>query len=132
MKNLAQVNGLEDCSAYGYSHFVRRGPLIFLAGQCGLSMDHEVVSQDFAAQCQAALDRVRRVLEAAGAHLDDIVSMTVYITDARLGRIFTDMRREYFTEPYPASALVAVSQLMPLGAKVEIQAIAYSVEASGG
>lgn len=118
------VPGLEDSSQFGYSHAIRWGSTVYLAGQCGLNTDHEIVSTDFEEQARAALDRVALALRAAGGNLDDVVSMTVFITDTRLGRVFTSLRREYFNEPYPASALIGVSQLMPLGAMVEVQAIA--------
>lgn len=128
MTKVGQVAELEDTTVYGYSAYVRRQNLVFLAGQCGLNDQHEVVSGDFAEQARRCFERVQIAVEAAGGRLSDIVSMTVYITDARYGRVFTDIRREYFSEPYPASALVAVTQLMPLGAFVEVQPIAVIQE----
>ncbi|MGH8996042.1 MAG: RidA family protein, partial [Acidimicrobiales bacterium] len=109
------VPGLEDASPYGYSQCVRLGPFVYVAGQCGLGPDHEVVSTEFEPQARAALDRVRRAVEAAGARLEDIVTMTVFITDVRFGRVFTSMRREIFGPRLPASALVGVSNLMVPG-----------------
>ncbi|WP_051580508.1 RidA family protein [Pseudonocardia acaciae] len=123
-KRIVPVDGLEDPSEYGYSQCVVVGRQVFLAGQCGLGTDHEVVSLDFAEQCRAALDRVRLGVEAAGGTLDDIVTMTVFITDVRHGRVFTGIRREYFGDRFPASALIGVSSLMPPGAMIEIQATA--------
>ena len=123
-KEIVPVAGLEDSEPYGYSQCVREGPFVYLAGQCGLGMNHEVVSDDFAEQAKAALDRIKTALEAAGGRLDDIVTMTVFITDTRLGRVFTSLRREYFPGRYPASALIGVDALMPEGAMIEIQATA--------
>ncbi len=48
--------------------------------------------------------------------------MTVFITDTRLGRQFTSLRREFFGSDFPASALICVHSLMPVGALIEIQA----------
>ncbi|MFI6541123.1 RidA family protein [Nonomuraea sp. NPDC050547] len=123
-KRVVPVPGLEDPSAFGYSQCVTAGPLVYLAGQCGLGPDHEVVSLDFATQARRALDRVRLGVEAAGGTLDDIVTMTVFITDTRMGRVFTSIRKEYFKDSFPASALIGVSTLMPLHALIEIQATA--------
>lgn len=123
-KRIVAVPGLEDPGEYGYSQCVTVGPMVFLAGQCGLGPDHEVVSLDFAAQARRALDRVRMGVEAAGGTLADIVTMSVFVTDTRLGRVFTGIRREYFGDRYPASALVGVSALMPVHAMIEIQAVA--------
>ena len=123
-KEIVPVVALEDATPYGYSQCVRVGPLVYIAGQCGLGLDHKVVSREFEPQCRAALDRVRVAVEAAGGSLDDIVTMTVFITDTSLGRIFTSLRREYFGGRFPASALIGVSALMVPGAMIEIQATA--------
>lgn len=124
IKHVVPVDGLEDSSVYGYSQCVRVGPFVYVAGQCGLGLDHEVVSDDFETQARAALDRISIALEAVGGTMDDIVTMTVFITDTSLGRIFTSLRRRYFSGDYPASALIGVSQLMVPGAQIEIQATA--------
>ncbi len=118
------VPGLEDASPFGYSQCVRVGPFVYVAGQCGLGPDHEIVSAEFEPQARAALDRVRRAVEAAGGTLADVVTMTVFVTDVRFGRVFTSMRRELFGTRLPASALVGVSSLMVPGAMVEVQATA--------
>jgi enamine deaminase RidA (YjgF/YER057c/UK114 family) len=123
-KVIVPVPELEDSTRFGYSQCVRAGQMLFLAGQCGLGDDHEIVSPDFEAQAARALERVEMAVKAAGGTLADIVTMTVFITDTRFGRIFTSLRREFFGDNFPASALVGVSSLMPLGALIEIQAIA--------
>lgn len=123
-KEIVPVAALEDATRYGYSQCVRVGPLVYIAGQCGLGLDHEIVSPEFEPQARAALDRVRAAVEAAGGTLDDIVAMTVFITDTSLGRVFTSLRREYFRERFPTSALIGVSSLMVNGAMIEIQATA--------
>ncbi len=124
VKQVVAVAGLEDSSEYGYSQCVRVGSMVFLAGQCGLGNDHEVISPEFEPQARRALERMRAAVEAAGGAIEDIVSMTVFITDVRLGRVFTRLRREFFGTRFPASALIGVAALMPTGAMIEIQAIA--------
>lgn len=123
-KKFVQVDGLEDTSEFGYSQCLTLGNSIYVAGQCGLGPDHEIVSPEFEPQARAALERIRTALEAAGGSLDDVMAMTVFVTDIRNGRIFTALRREYFKEPYPTSALIGVSQLMPRGALIEVQVTA--------
>jgi enamine deaminase RidA (YjgF/YER057c/UK114 family) len=120
-KKFVSVPELEDSSMFGYSQCLTLGDNIYVAGQCGLGPDHEIVSPEFEPQARAAIERVRAGLEAAGGSLDDVVAMTVFVTDIRYGREFTKLRREYFREPYPTSALIGVSALMPLGALIEIQ-----------
>lgn len=123
-KQIVPVDRLEDAGRYGYSQCVRVGPFVYVAGQCGLGTDHRIVSPDFEDQARAALDRVRAAVEAAGGGLDDIIAMTVFITDTSLGRVFTSLRRDYFGDRFPTSALIGVSALMVPGAMIEIQATA--------
>ena len=52
IKEIVPVPELEDSAQFGYSQCVRAGNLVFLAGQCGLGDDHEIVSSDFAEQAQ--------------------------------------------------------------------------------
>ncbi len=51
--------------------------------------------------------------------------MTVFITDIRLGARFTEIRKEFFGDSFPTSALIGVSALMPPGAVVEAEGWAY-------
>lgn len=122
-KRVIEVEGLGDPRGYSYSNAVVSGPLVFLAGQCGIDEDYDVVSNEFEPQARQALARIKAGIEAAGGTLRDITTMTVFITDVRYGRIFTSIRKEVFGDEFPASALITVSQLMPEGALVEVQAI---------
>jgi enamine deaminase RidA (YjgF/YER057c/UK114 family) len=121
-KQYIEVPELEDSSAFGYSQCLRLGNNLYIAGQCGLGPDHEIVSPDFDAQARRALDRISFALRAAGGTMDDITEMTVFVTDIRYGRMFTGLRREYFEPPYPTSAVIGVHALIPMGALVEVQA----------
>ena len=56
--------------------------------------------------------------------MDDIVTMTVFITDMRYGDRFTEIRRDYFTNGYPASALIGIESLARIEGMLEIQAVA--------
>lgn len=109
---------------HGYSHCVRVGPLVFIAGQCGMSSERRLVSDEFEPQARAALARVQAVVEAVGGSLSDIAAMTVFVTDIRFGPIFTAIRKELFGDNFPTSACIGVSALMTPGAKIEIQATA--------
>lgn len=119
-----EVDSLEDSSSHAYSQCVRVGPLVFIAGQCGRGKDPAVVSTAFEPQARAAIERVRAAVEAAGGSLADVVALTVFVTDIRLGPVFNEIRKSYFHPPYPTSALIGVSALMPPGGLIEIQATA--------
>jgi len=64
------------------------------------------------------------VLKTAGGSLNDIVTMTVFITDIRRGPEFLKIRKEIFGRDFPASALIGMSHLVPVDGMLEIQAIA--------
>ncbi|MEI4926904.1 Rid family hydrolase, partial [Klebsiella pneumoniae] len=65
-------------------------------------------------------------LEEVGARLSDMVTMTVFITDSRLGDRFTALRREIFGDNFPASALITCAGLARPEALVEVQGMAVA------
>jgi 2-iminobutanoate/2-iminopropanoate deaminase len=123
-KTIIKPAQLPDPSARAYSHGVRVGTLLFLAGQTGSNANREVAAGDFEAQTRQAFANMRTVLEAAGGTLNNLVTMTVFITDMRYGDEFVRLRGEILGRDFPASALIGVSQLAPRNGLLEIQAIA--------
>ncbi len=107
-----------------YSHGVRSGNLLFLAGQTGHDAQAEAGQGRFEAQTRRGFARMQTILEAAGGSLDDLVTMTVFITDIRYGDEFVRLRGEILKRDFPASALIGVSHLASPDALLEIQAIA--------
>ena len=64
------------------------------------------------------------MLEAGGSSLDRIVKVTIYLTDmSNFGKV-VDLRRRWFTPPYPADTIVEVSSLALPELEIEIEAIA--------
>jgi len=112
--------------AYSPAVKVTGGTTIYMAGQTGYQDDRgEVYPGDFDSQVRVAFERMRKTLEAAGGQLEDIVTMTVFITDMANGTRFTQLRRQFFPEDrYPASALIGIKELARPEMLVEIQAIA--------
>jgi 2-iminobutanoate/2-iminopropanoate deaminase len=68
--------------------------------------------------------RLGQTLAEAGGALSDMVTMTVFITDTRLGDRFTQLRKEIFGDNFPASALITVAGLARPELLVEVQGIA--------
>jgi 2-iminobutanoate/2-iminopropanoate deaminase len=66
----------------------------------------------------------KNIKASGGAGLADMVTMTVFITDARLGDRFIELRKEAFRECFPASALITVAGLAQPGLLIEIQGLA--------
>ncbi len=123
-KTIIKPAQLWDPTPRAYSHGVRVGNLLFLAGQTGVDANRRLAAGDFEAQTRQAFANLQAVLEAAGGSLDNLVTMTVFITDMRYGDEFTRLRGEILKRDFPASALIGVSQLAPHHALLEIQGIA--------
>jgi reactive intermediate/imine deaminase len=106
-----------------YSQAVKTGNLVFLSGQIPLDpATMQLVDGDFEARARRVFDNLAAVARAAGGGLDDIVKLTVYLTDlGNFGTVNTVMA-DYFGQPYPARAAVGVASL-PKGADVEAEAV---------
>jgi enamine deaminase RidA (YjgF/YER057c/UK114 family) len=117
----------ERAQARGYSQAVvtEGGRIVWLAGQvAGEDSSGRSLAADFDGQVREVFARLGRTLEEAGGRLADMVTMTVFITDARLGDRFTERRREIFGDNFPASALITVAGLARPEMLVEVQGIA--------
>jgi enamine deaminase RidA (YjgF/YER057c/UK114 family) len=79
---------------------------------------------DFDGQVRQSFANLSATLARAGGKLQDIVTMTVFIIDARYGDRFIEMRKEYFPEGFPASALITVAGFARPSMMVEIQCVA--------
>lgn len=109
--------------ARAYSYGVRADRTVYLAGQMGFTPEGELVP-DCAGQARQAFRNIAAVLAAEGGTLDDLVTMTVYMTDLSDDEAFIAVRREVLTGPdYPASAFIGVDHLGG-GGKIEICGIA--------
>lgn len=106
-----------------YSQAVRAGDLVFLSGQIPLEpATMEFVDGDFEARTRQVFDNLKAVAEAAGGNLNQVVKLTVFLTDlANFGTVNSVME-DYFEQPYPARAAVGVASL-PKDADVEADAI---------
>ena len=116
---------VEESRAYSRSVTTTGGNAIWMAG-VGAPFDANgrSLGGDFEAQCRGTFAALKESVEAAGATMDDIVTMTVFITDMRYGPRFLEMRRDYFTKGYPGSALIGIESLAVPEMMLEIQAIA--------
>ena len=99
--------------------------MIFVAGQAAFDKDGHVVGKgDITVQTRGTLENVKLVLESAGASLEDVVRITVYLTDIRNMSVMQRVRADYFRANYPASSGIQVSCLAHEDLLVEIDAIA--------
>jgi reactive intermediate/imine deaminase len=106
-----------------YSQAIQTGNLVFLSGQIPLDpATMEVVDGDFEARARRVFDNLRAVTEAAGGSLEQVVKLTIFLTDLGNFATVNSVMEDYFQQPYPARAAVGVASL-PKGVDVEADAI---------
>ena len=107
---------------------VPAGNLVFVSGQVARNAQGELVGLgDIKAQTRQTLENVRSVLEAAGATMDDVVKVTVFVTNvAEHFSQIHEVRAEFFKKDYPASTLVEVRSLANKDLLIEIEAVAVT------
>ena len=112
-----------------YSPAVRAGDFVYVSGQVPRDQrSGELLGATIEEQSQGTLANLRRVLEAAGASMEDVVSVIVYLADEDDWGAFNAVYREAFRAPYPSRTVVGAGLR---GVLVEISAVAYLGRASG-
>ena len=105
------------------------GRVLHLAGQVGVDEDWNLVGPgDMVAQARQTLENLQSILRGAGGEMDDIVSVIVYVTEMAPLMAVHEVRKEFFSEPYPASTLVQVAALVKPEFLIEISAVAVIPE----
>lgn len=111
-----------NTNALPFSKWRRAGGLVFLSGELPLAPDGTIPS-GIDAQTRLTLERIRGTLSHIGLDLQDIVQVTVYLTDADDFAAFNAAYQPHFTAPYPVRTTVAAPLVLP-GARVEITVVA--------
>ena len=96
---------------------------VFLSGQIGVDLDWKLVEGDIQAEIKQTLENIKAILEEANLGLDDVVKVTLYVTDISRSKEINEVYSSYFTQPLPAREMIGVNEL-PLGASIEISIIA--------
>jgi reactive intermediate/imine deaminase len=119
-----RVDGLAEPISH-FTDAVRAGDLLFVSGVVAVDAEGNLVGgDDVVAQTRQVLENLRRVLAAAGCGFEDVVKVTIFLTDVDDRPRINPLRQEVFGETRPASTLVEVSRLAVPGAKVEVEAVA--------
>jgi len=106
-----------------YSQAVRVGNTIWVSGQIPLDpATKELVAGDIEAQTRRVFENLKIIVLAAGAALDDVVKVNIFLIDLSHFALVNKVMAEYFRAPYPARAAVGVAAL-PRGAQVEVECI---------
>jgi 2-iminobutanoate/2-iminopropanoate deaminase len=99
--------------------------IVFVSGQAPISPEGELVGEgDFEAQTRQVFENLQTVLSEAGASLEAVVKITVYLTDIGTLRDFGRIKADFIAGPQPASTALEVSSLALPGMMVEVEAIA--------
>ena len=103
---------------------VAEGRLLFVSGQIPMNPETgELVKGPIEEQAEQAIKNLLEVVKASGGSAENVVKVTVYLTDMKAYAKFNEVYEKYFAASKPARAVVEVSSL-PKGVAVEIEAIA--------
>ena len=112
----------------GFAHGVRAGNRVYLGGQTALDKNMNIVEGGIVAQFERAFSNVLTTLAEAGGQPQDLVSVTIYLTDVddylANGREIGKLWRSMAGSDYPALAGIGVSRLWQKEALIEIQGVA--------
>jgi 2-iminobutanoate/2-iminopropanoate deaminase len=107
-----------------YSQGIKGGNLIFTSGQLPIDPKTGVLVQDdIKLATRQSIENVKAILEEAGASLNDVVKVTIFIKNMNDFALVNEVYGEYFSEHKPARSCVEVARL-PKDGKIEIEAIA--------
>jgi 2-iminobutanoate/2-iminopropanoate deaminase len=111
--------------AYSQAVVTSGGRTVWLAGQTAPTDGaNKSLAGDFDGQVREVFTRLDQTLNELGGNLADMVTMTVFITDARYGDRFVELRKQIFSDNFPASALITIAALARPGLLVEVQGVA--------
>lgn len=118
------ITETDNYAPYLLSQGIRFGDLLFISGQAGAGDNGKIVEGGFRAQGEQAFANLRRALEAGGSSLKDVIKVTIFVTDMGQFAEVVELRRKFFSEPYPADTIAEVRALYDPAAMIEIEAIA--------
>jgi enamine deaminase RidA (YjgF/YER057c/UK114 family) len=121
------INPATLAAPSGYSYAVKKtGTPVFISGQVALDGQGKLVGEsDAAAQTEQVFANLRTVVEACGGTLDDVVKITIFVTDPSYRPAVAAARSKWFKEgQYPASTYLVVSALAVPQLLVEVEAVA--------
>lgn len=119
-----KINSTHAPKAIGpYSQAIQIGNWVYCSGQIALNpKTMTITAANFSAEATQVFANLQAVCQAAGGTLDNIVKLTIYLTDLIHFPIVNEMMIKLFKEPFPARATIQVSAL-PKAAKIEVDAV---------
>jgi 2-iminobutanoate/2-iminopropanoate deaminase len=125
MAEYMEKTDFQKSRAFSPAVITQGGRIVWLAGQTATRDEQgNDISGNFEAQVRAIFGNMDKTLKRAGGSLANLVTMTVFINDPRLGDKFVEMRAGFFPDGnFPASALITVSHFARPGMLIEIQGV---------
>ena len=111
MKLERVVTKPDNYAPFLLSQGIRFGNLLFVSGQAGADEDGKIVEGGFGAQGEQTFANLRRALTAGGSSLKDVIKVTIFVTDMGNFQEVVELRRKFFSEPYPADTIAEVKAL---------------------
>ncbi|MFK8018871.1 MAG: RidA family protein [Pseudomonadales bacterium] len=106
-----------------YSQAVKIGSTVYVSGQIPLDPDTmEMVEGGISEQTHRVFKNMQAIAQAAGGTLDNAVKINISMIDLACFADVNEIMKQYFNEPFPARACVAVAAL-PKGSQIEIESI---------
>ena len=106
-----------------YSQGIAIDQFVFTSGQIGIDPKSGLlISDNFKAEVIQTLNNVKSVIESGGSSIDNLVKLSVFVTDLSNFKLVNEVFADFFKGDYPARSVVEVSAL-PLNANIEIEAI---------
>ncbi|MCO5785804.1 enamine deaminase RidA [Pseudomonas sp. G11-1] len=110
---------------FALSQAIAAGEWIFVSGQAALDAQGNIVGEDdFRLQAETAFNNLQAILQAAGSGLQDVVKVTIFMTNMQYFGEVVELRHRYFSQPYPADSIVEVKALALPQLMFEIEAVA--------
>ncbi len=107
-----------------YSQAIVANGMVYASGQLGLNpATGDFAGEDFKSQAEQSLKNVGAILEAAGTSFDNVVKVSVFMSDMANFAALNEVYAQFFKAPYPARSAVAVKTL-PKNGLIEIEVIA--------
>jgi len=108
-----------------YNQAIRLAELVFVAGQLGVVLETgELAGPGIEEQTEQTMRNLAAVLEAAGSSLENLLKTTVFLVDLADFAGMNEVYARHVGDRPPARSTIGIAQL-PVGAKVEIEAIAH-------
>lgn len=123
MKQMKEIKTANAPAAIGpYSQAIVSGNMLYTSGQIPINPATGEIPEGVEAQARQALTNVKKLIEASGASVDNVVKTSVFIKDMNDFAKINEIYAEFFTEPYPARSCVEVARL-PKDVLLEVETI---------